>query len=99
MIHVVALVVATPGKRKELLAAFNKIVPMVLEEPGCIDYHPFVDVDGADPAYGPDVFVVIETWENSSALGAHNTAPALTSFVTEAKDYLKSVEVHVLTAA
>ena len=38
MIHVLALITVKPGKLKEVLAAFEKIVPAVHKEKGCIEY-------------------------------------------------------------
>jgi quinol monooxygenase YgiN len=68
MIHVLAIITAKPGQRGALLQAFKAIVPTVHAEAGCIEYGPAVDVDGADPAFGPDTFVVVEKWESLDAL-------------------------------
>ena len=75
MIHVLAIITAKPGQRGTLLQAFKAIVPTVHAEAGCIEYGPVIDVDGADPAFGPDTFVVVEKWESMAALKAHAVAP------------------------
>ena len=43
MIHVVAVITAKPGKRSEVLAAFNANVPAVRAEKGCIEHGAAVD--------------------------------------------------------
>ena len=78
MIHVVAVITAKPGKRAEVLAAFNANVPAVRAEKGCIEYGAAVDAEGAPSIqvkYGADTFVVIEKWESLDALRAHAHAP------------------------
>ncbi|PZM16175.1 putative quinol monooxygenase [Rhizobium tubonense] len=99
MIHVLAIITAVPGKRGALLQAFKRIVPTVKAEAGCIEYAPVIDVEGADPAYGPDTFVVVEKWESMAALKAHGAAPHMAAYSAETKDLLASAAVHVLAAA
>ena len=63
MIHVIAVITAKPGKRAEVLAAFNANVPAVRAEQGCIEYGAAVDANPALPVqtrYGDDTFVVVE---------------------------------------
>ena len=38
MIHVIAEIETTEGKREAFLEEFRKVVPLVLEEAGCIEY-------------------------------------------------------------
>jgi quinol monooxygenase YgiN len=99
MIHVVAIITAVSGKRDALVRAFKGVVPTVEAEAGCIEYAPVVDVEGANPAYGPDTFLVIEKWESMAALKAHAAAPHMAAYSSETKHLLASAAVHVLTAA
>jgi quinol monooxygenase YgiN len=99
MIHVLAIITAKPGQRDTLLQAFKAIVPTVLAEAGCIEYGPVVDVDGADPAFGPDTFVVVEKWETLEALQAHAVAPHMKTYGEKTKDLVAKRAVHVLTDA
>jgi quinol monooxygenase YgiN len=99
MIHVLAIITAKPGQRGALLQAFKAIVPTVHGEAGCIEYGPVVDVDGADPAFGPDTFVVVEKWESLDALKAHAAAPHMTAYGQKTKDLVAKRAVHVLTDA
>lgn len=99
MIHVLAIITAKPGQRGALLQAFKAIVPTVHAEAGCIEYGPVVDVDGADPAFGPDTFVVVEKWESLDALKAHAAAPHMAAYGQKTKDLVAKRAVHVLTDA
>jgi quinol monooxygenase YgiN len=99
MIHVLAIITAKPGQRATLLTAFKGIVPAVHAEEGCIEYGPVVDVDGADPAFGPDTFVVVEKWESMATLKAHSVAPHMKAYGEKTKDLVAKRAVHVLTDA
>ena len=99
MIHVLAIITAKPGQRGTLLQAFKAIVPTVHAEAGCIEYGPVIDVDGADPAFGPDTFMVVEKWESMAALKAHAVAPHMKVYGEETKDLVAKRAVHVLTDA
>ena len=46
-VHVLAIITALPGKRAELLKAFQANVPNVHAEDGCIEYVATVDAEGA----------------------------------------------------
>jgi quinol monooxygenase YgiN len=99
MIHVVAIITARPGQRPALLKAFQAVVPIVRTEAGCIEYGATVDVAGADPAFGPDSFVVIEKWESRAALTTHSTAGHMNAFRASTGELVKSTSVHVLEPA
>jgi len=102
MIRVVAVVTAHPGRREDLLTLFRANVPAVLAEKGCIDYGPTVDADGFgafQTKYGPDTFVVLETWESAEALAAHAVAPHMAAYGKASKEMIASRAIHILTAA
>jgi len=99
MIHVLAIITAKPGKRAAVLQAFTANVPAVHAENGCIEYQAVVDIDGADPAFGPDTFVVVEKWESLAALKAHAVAPHMAAYGQKTKDLVAKRAVHVLTDA
>ncbi len=99
MIHVLAIITAKPRQRDTLLAAFKAIVPVVQAEEGCIEYGPVVDVAGADPAFGPDTFVVVEKWSSMAALQAHAAAPHMAAYGARTKDLVARRAVHVLAPA
>jgi quinol monooxygenase YgiN len=99
MIHVVAIVTAQSGQRAPLLEAFRAIIPLVRIEKGCIEYNATVDVAGAEPAFGPDTFVVIEKWKSPDALREHGASAHMVDYGARTKDLVASVTVHVLDPA
>jgi quinol monooxygenase YgiN len=99
MIHVLAIITTKPRQRDTVLGIFNANVPAVHAETGCIEYGATVDVDGADPAFGPDTFVVVEKWESLSALKAHSVAPHMVAYAAKTKDMVAKRAVHVLSPA
>ena len=96
MIHVVAIITAKPDQRSVLLEAIADIVPTVRAENGCIEYSATIDVPDAEPAFGPDVLIVIEKWESPEALKAHAASAHMAAFSARIKDACASVAVHRL---
>jgi quinol monooxygenase YgiN len=99
MIHVIAIITAKPGKRDQVLKLFKGIIPTVLAEDGCVEYGPVVDVANADPAFGPDTYVVVEKWRDMPALKAHAAAPHMKAFGGQAGDLIAKRAVHVMEGA
>jgi quinol monooxygenase YgiN len=99
-VHVLAIITAKPGRRAELLQAFNANVPNVHAEEGCIEYVATVDAEGAgsiQTRLGEDTFVVVEKWASLDALKAHAAAPHMAAYAARAKDMIASRVIHVLT--
>lgn len=102
MIRLVVTLTAKPGRRDEVLAAFQANVPAVRAEKGCIEYAAYLDAPGAGPIQtpiGPDSVVILETWDSLEALAAHGVAPHMKEYGRKTKDMLESRVIHVLTAA
>ena len=102
MIHVLAIITVQPGQRSAVLEQFRANMPAVLAEPGCIEYGPAIDMEGAPShvaALGPDSFVVVEKWQDAAALAAHAVAPHMKAYGERMKDMLVSRVVHVLSPA
>lgn len=99
MIHVLAIITAKPHQRDAVLEAFKANLPAVHAEAGCIEYGAAVDVDGAEPAFGPDTFVVIEKWESMAALKAHAAAPHMAAYAAKTQHLVAKRAVHVLEPA
>src|SRR5262245_5683728 len=100
MIHVIAVITATPGKREEVLKHFRANVPAVRAEKGCIEYGAAVDADPALPVqtkYWADAFVVVEKWESMDALKAHGAAPHMAAFVAKTKELVANRVIHILS--
>jgi quinol monooxygenase YgiN len=101
MIRVVAVVTAHPGRREEILTAFRANVPNVRAEKGCIEYASHIDATDIGPfqaEFGPDAFVVLETWESPQALRDHIATPHMKSYGQKTKDLIASRAIHVLSA-
>jgi quinol monooxygenase YgiN len=102
MIRVLAVLTAKPGRREELLALFRANVPNVRAEAGCLEYGPFVDADGfagVQAPFGPDTFVVLETWADAAALKAHSTAPHMVEYARASKPLIAERKIHILSVA
>jgi quinol monooxygenase YgiN len=102
MIHVLATLDLAPATREAFLTEFRKIIPDVKAENGCIEYGPAVDADSDLPNHfriGPDRVMVIEKWESVAALKAHSTAPHMLAYRARVKDYIKGMELRLLSPA
>ena len=102
MIHVLATITVKPGQRDAFLAEFQRIVPLVLKEAGCIEYGPAVDVASSLIMQTPlreNVAVIIEKWASLDALKAHTQAPHMAEYRVRVKDLVESVVLQVLASA
>jgi quinol monooxygenase YgiN len=100
MIHVIAVITATPGKREAILQHFRANVPAVRAEKGCIEYGAAIDAEGApsfQTRYGADTFLVVEKWESVEALKAHAAAPHMAAYGAQTRDMIASRVIHILT--
>lgn len=73
-ISVIVKLVAAPGKRDELLAAFAGFLPTVEAEEGTLVYS--VHSDSADQ----DAVWITEVYADEAALAAHNSSDAFKAF-------------------
>ena len=102
MIVVLATIELQPGKRADFLREFQRIVPLVRAEAGCIEYFPAVDVSsniGAQQNIGDDVVVIVEKWESIPHLEAHLIAPHMMEYRPKVKDFVKRTSLQVLKPA
>jgi quinol monooxygenase YgiN len=102
MVHVLAVITAKPGKRDDILQAFNANVPAVKAEDGCLEYGAAVDAEGLgslQTPFGDDTFVVVEKWESLDALKAHAAAPHMAAYAAKVKDLIAGRTIHVLSPA
>ena len=83
MIHVIASITVKPGTRDAYVAAFKKLVPLVLAEKGCIAYGPTLDIQtdiAAQAPVEPNVVTIVEQWSHVEDLKAHLAAPHMADF-------------------
>jgi len=102
MICVIATIEVTPGRREDFLGEFRKIVPLVREESGCIEYEPMVDIPTeidaqAEPA--ESVVFVVEKWDSVEALEAHLVAPHMLDYRKKVKELVLGAEIRILEPA
>ena len=99
MIYVLASIQVRPGKISAFLERFKANVPNVINEDGCIEYCPTIDMEGVgdfQTPVGPDTYVVIEKWESLDHLMAHTIAPHMKAYASKVRDMLESRSIHVL---
>lgn len=99
MVIVIATVFASPGNRSALLNEFQKVVPLVRQETGCVEYGPAIDLPTSLTAQhesNDDRFVVCEKWESLEALEAHLIAPHMLEYRGRVKGLVDRVELQVL---
>ena len=102
MIHVIATIDLAPGTREAFLAEFRKIIADVRAEAGCIEYGPAIDAETGIPTQyriGADRVTVMEKWESVDALKAHAVAPHMQAYRARVKDFVRGMELRVLSPA
>ena len=102
MIHVIATIELSPGSRDAFLAEFDKLIPDVKAEAGCIAYGPAIDAETDIPTQariGADKVVIVEQWESVAALKAHAVAPHMQAYRVRVKEFVKGMELRVLSPA
>jgi quinol monooxygenase YgiN len=65
-VNLIVLIEVQPGKRQQQIQAYEKLKPVVLAEPGCLQYELFTD------AADENKFVLVEQWTSQAALDAHD---------------------------
>jgi quinol monooxygenase YgiN len=102
MICVIAKIEVAEGRREEFLAEFRRVVPKVLQEAGCLEYGPMVDVPtsvGAQVSPRDDVVTVVEKWESVEALEAHLMAPHMLAYRKTVQGLVVSASLEILKPA
>ncbi|NOX53125.1 MAG: antibiotic biosynthesis monooxygenase [Planctomycetes bacterium] len=102
MIHVIAAIEISPGKRDQFLDIFRQLVPKVQAEDGCIEYGPAVDCPTDIELQEPvreNVVTVIEKWESVEALKKHLAAPHMEEYRQAVQDLVTGVQIYILEPA
>jgi len=102
MICVIAKIELAEGRRDDFLAQFRKLVPKVLQEQGCLEYGPMVDVPTSIGAQSPardNVVTVVEKWESVEALEAHLVAPHMLEYRKSVKPMVVNTSLEILKPA
>jgi quinol monooxygenase YgiN len=102
MIHVIVSVELTEGRRDDFLAEFHRIVPQVLDEPGCISYGPTIDAVTeieAQSTSGDDVVTIVEKWQSLADLQNHLVAPHMLEYRPRVRDMIQASRLQILQDA
>ena len=99
MIHVIASIKIKPGKQDEFIEIFTTNIPKVLEEKGCIEYYPTIDVEtGLPPQVMDETMVtIIEKWDSVEDLGNHLKTNHMAEYRKATKDMVETLSLKVLT--
>ena len=101
MINVLASIHVKEGQMPTFLEIFKANIPNVLQEKGCLEYLPTVDVPtGLGPQeLNPDRVTIVEKWGSLEDLLAHLVAPHMLIYQEKVKNIVEKVSLKVLTAA
>ena len=100
MVHVIAELEVREGCRAEFLKEFHRLVPIVRDEDGCIEYGPATDlVSDLSATPRPNMVTVIEKWASEAALRAHLKAPHMDEYRKRAGHLIAGVTIHVYEPA
>ncbi len=104
MIRVLATIETADGCRDAFLEIFHALAPKVLEEAGCLEYGPMVDIETTLKAQGPlrpNTVVIVEKWESVEALEDHLMAPHMLAYRKEVKQkgLVKTSSLQILEPA
>ena len=101
MINVLASLNIKEGRQSDFLAIFKANIPNVLQEKGCIEYVPTIDVPTALPpqALNKNVVTIIEKWDCLEDLLAHLSAPHMLAYSEKVKDMVESKSLKILREA
>ncbi|MGB5156875.1 putative quinol monooxygenase [Desulfobacterium sp. N47] len=98
MINVIASIHIKDGRLSEFIDIFKSMIPKVLEEKGCIEYVPTMDVPTGLPPQelNKNVVTIIEKWLSLEDLRAHLSAPHMLAYNEKVKDIVEKVSLKVL---
>jgi len=101
MINVIASIHIKEGRLSEFIEIFKSNIPNVLEEKGCLEYVPTIDVPTGLPPQelNNNVVTIIEKWGTVEDLQAHLSAPHMLAYKDKVKDLVDNLTLKVLGEA
>ena len=101
MINVIASIQVIEGKLSKFIEIFKSNVPKVIEEKGCIEYVPTVDVPTGLPPQelNSNVVTIIEKWGSLEDLKAHLTSSHMLEYREKTKDIVEKISIKILKEA
>ena len=100
MINIIASIQIKEGRLSEFIEIFKSNVPKVLEEKGCMEYMPTLDVPTGLPPQelNANVVTILEKWDSLEDLKAHLSAPHMLSYREKTKHLVDKMSIKVLEA-
>ena len=102
MIHVIAEIEINEGNREAFLEEFNKVVPLVLKEQGCIEYGATIDADTGIDRQAPlrnHTVTIVEKWSGTTALEDHLEAEHMAAYRERVTDLVAGATLRILQPA
>ena len=102
MIHVICTITIAAGRRVDFIAEFNRIVPEVLAEKGCLEYVQTIDVETEIDRQAPqedNVVVIDEKWYTLEDLKAHLVAPHMNDYRERVNDMVENGHLRITQPA
>ena len=98
MINVIASIQIKEGQLSEFIDIFKSNIPMVLEEKGCIEYVPTMDVPSGLPPQelNANVVTIIEKWDSLEDLKKHLSASHMLLYRKKTKHLVDNLSIKVL---
>lgn len=101
MISVIASIQIKEGRLAEFIEIFKSNIPNVLQEKGCQEYRPTIDLPTGLPPQelNRNTVTIIEKWESLEDLRTHLSAPHMLAYSQNVKDLVESRSLKVLKDA
>jgi len=101
MINVIAFIHIKQGRVSEFIDIFKANIPKVLEEKGCLEYTPTIDVPTELPPQEMDeqMVTIIEKWNSLEDLKTHLTTPHMLAYRKKVEDIVEKLSLKVLGEA
>ena len=101
MINVIASITIREGRLSEFLEIFKSNIPNVIEETGCLEYVPTIDVPSKLTAQtcNANVVTIIEKWNTLEDLKKHMSSSHMLAYRVKVKDQVEHVSLKILKEA
>jgi len=98
MINVIATIQIKEGHLSEFVEIVKSNIPKVLEEKGCIEYVPTIDVPTGLPPQELNIngITIIEKWNSLAALKAHISSPHMLAYKEKTKNLVEKLSIKIL---
>lgn len=101
MVNVIATITVKTGRMSPFIDIFKSNIPNVLNEEGCIEYLPTIDLPTglATQQCDENVVTIIEKWQSLDDLKKHLSAPHMLAYRERVKNYVDNVSLRILKQA